>query len=519
MKTKATTGNRAAIYTRISRDAEGLALGVERQRQDLEVLAAERGLQIVARYEDNDIGASTRSMKPRPEYRRLVADAERGEFDLVLAYTSSRLTRRPRENEDLIELAERRGVRFVYRNSPSFDLNTADGRNVARILASNDAAESERIGERVQRKAQQRAEAGEWHGGRPPCGYRFVRDAADRVVGMEIDEPRAAVLREMAQRVLDGDTLYAMCRDLNRRGLRTPPNAKDPNGSMWRSQGLKRALTNPAVIGMREYDGKLHQGTWPAIFDRDTWQRVCDVLLDPERTDPSRSWVQDTSRKRALSGLLVCGSHHDDGRPCGATLVSQTLKGVVTMVCHSQATGGCGHLRINYEPVEKWVVRQLIARLDSDAVRAALADADSDNTEEEARLRHAIRDDQRRLRKLEDDLVDELLSREAFRRQQDRLNQRIDSARRALGALAGRRRVASVASGDDLAAKLADATVEQQRALLKEFIDRVTIRPHPVGVPTNVTKRKTESDEEFQARLADLRESTIKRRVVVTWKV
>lgn len=517
MRTK-TAGNRAAIYTRISRDAEGLALGVERQRQDLEVLATERGLEVVARYEDNDVGASTRSRKPRPSYRQLIADAERGGFDLVLAYTSSRLTRRPRENEDLIELAERRGVRFVYRNSPSFDLNTADGRNVARILASNDAAESERIGERVQRRAKQRAEAGEWHGGRPPCGYRFVRDAADRVVGMEVDEPRAAVLREMAQRVLDGDSLYAMCRDLNRRGLRTPPNAKDPEGSMWRSQGLKRALTSPAVVGMREYDGETHKGTWAAILDVDTWQLVRDVLLDPERTDPTRSWVRDTSRKRALSGLLVCGSHHDDGKACGKALVSQPIKGVPSMICHRHSTGGCGHLRINYEPVERRVVRQLVERLNTDAVRAALADADTDNSDEEARLRHAIREDQRRLRKLEDDLVDEVLSREAFRRQQDRLNQRIETARRALGALAGRRRAASVATGADLEARLAEATVEQQRALLSEFIGRVVIKPHPVGVPTNVTKRKDETDEEFKARLADLRESTLKHRVQVEWK-
>ena len=76
-------------------------------------------------YTDNDIGASTRSRKPRPDYQRMLADARAGRFEVILAYASSRLTRRPREHEDLIELAERHGVAYRYVRSPSVDLNTA----------------------------------------------------------------------------------------------------------------------------------------------------------------------------------------------------------------------------------------------------------------------------------------------------------------------------------------------------------------------------------------------------------
>ncbi len=53
------------------------------------------------------------------------------------------------------------GSDVVAVEPPSFDLATADGRTIARILASNDAVESGRIAERVSRAARQRAEDGD----------------------------------------------------------------------------------------------------------------------------------------------------------------------------------------------------------------------------------------------------------------------------------------------------------------------------------------------------------------------
>src|SRR5262245_55540557 len=153
-----TSGTRAVRYRRISDDPEGRALGVTDQGDDIDRLAKRLGLTVVGDYVDNDISASTRTTKERPDYDRMLADARAGAFDVIMCYSSSRLTRRPRENEDLIELAQRYGIRYVYVQSPEWDLNTADGREYARMAAVRDAAESERISERVQRAARRRAE-------------------------------------------------------------------------------------------------------------------------------------------------------------------------------------------------------------------------------------------------------------------------------------------------------------------------------------------------------------------------
>jgi site-specific DNA recombinase len=516
------TGTRTAIYTRISRDAEGERLGVERQRQDLDDYATDQGLTIVARFEDNDIGASRRTVKRRPDYERMLEEARAGRFDVILAYTSSRLTRRMREHLDLIDLAESHRIKFRYKNSPAFNLNTADGRMIANMLAATDAAESDRISERVARAAQQRAEHGEWHGGWPPCGYTFIRDKADRITGLRVDRARARVLKEMAQRVVEGESLYALCRDLNLRKLKTPPGALATEGAMWRSRTLKRALVSPALIGMREYDGELRPGRWKPILDRDTWDRVRDVLLDPERTDPKRKWMTDTSRKRALSGLMICGGTYDDGAPCGKTLVSSPWAKTKdkpktdTMICSSQATLGCGHVRINYQPVEDRVVRMLIARLDTEKMRKALA-VKEDTTTEETKLRRSVTDVEKRLTHLNEEWTDIGMTNAEYRVQRERLTKRIDDARRALASLTGQRS-ADVANGEDLADRLAGASVERQRAILETFIDAVVIAPQPKGVPTHVTQRREETDKDYAQRLADLRASTLAQRVKIKWR-
>src|SRR4051812_22098949 len=103
-------GTRAAIYVRISQDRDGEGAGVQRQREDCQALVDRMGWTVVKVYEDDDVSASTRSRKPRPAYQAMIAAARAGEVDRIVAYSSSRITRRMRELDDLIDLTEQTGV-------------------------------------------------------------------------------------------------------------------------------------------------------------------------------------------------------------------------------------------------------------------------------------------------------------------------------------------------------------------------------------------------------------------------
>ncbi len=199
----------AAIYSRISHDPEGRQAGVERQEQDCRLLAHERGWEVLEPpYRENDTSASTRSRTKRPVFERLLADAAAGRFSILLAYSTSRLTRRPLEYERLIALTTATSLQIHTVVSGSVRLDTADGRALARVLAAIDAAEAERLSERVKRAKLGRAEQGLWHGGpHPPYGYRYTRRDDGHGLDLEVYPARAALVLRFVQ-PLTGSSSY-----------------------------------------------------------------------------------------------------------------------------------------------------------------------------------------------------------------------------------------------------------------------------------------------------------------------
>lgn len=283
-------GKRSGLYERISDDREGLELGVGRQDEDLRAAAARAGDVVVDTYADNDISASTRSRKVRPDYQRLLTDARAGRIDKIWAYTSSRLTRRPLELEGQIELAERYGIEFAYLRSPSFDLNTANGRMIARMLAAKDANESEETSERIIRTFAQKREKGEHLGG-------------GRLFGWEIDgvTPRVAeqaALAQASEDVLVGVSLYEIMTDWNRSGPATS------RGNKWSVVTVRQVLVRPRNAGLILHNGEI-VGRFPwydtAPVTEETWAAVCAILTDPARND------SPGNKPRWLgTGLYVC---------------------------------------------------------------------------------------------------------------------------------------------------------------------------------------------------------------------
>lgn len=343
---------RAAVYCRISKDDEGRELGVTRQREDCEALAARLGLEVVDTYTDNDIGASTRSRKPRPEYARMLADARAGRFDVILAYTNSRLTRRPMELEALIQLHEKHGTRLQTVASGSADLSTADGRQYARIQASIDAGEAERTAERVARAALQSAQAGGNSGGPRAFGW-----AADKV---SLDPTEAALLRQAVADVLDGRTTHAIVREWNAAGIKTA------RGIEWSAQNLRTVLRSPRLAGWRVYQGGIAvdkqgqpvRGRFEPLLEDAEWRAVIAALTTPAKRSvyPRRG-----ARQYLLSGLMRCAE-------CGQVMFGcreDRANGRTTHVysCSNTTTraDGAHSNTINGETVEQIVVDLVIS--------------------------------------------------------------------------------------------------------------------------------------------------------------
>ena len=289
---------------------------MERQQADCRALCTRLGYEVVDVFVENDTGASTRSRKPRPLYAELIEGARSGRWSVIVAYSSSRLTRRPLEGEALITLFERQGAQFAYVVSSRFDLATADGRMQAGIAASIDAGEAERIAERVGAAKAQAATDGRYRGGMRRYGYE-----AD---GVTVRPSEAAVVKEATSAVLAGRSLSAVAAELNERGAHTS------TGNQWTSTLFRDVLIPPrnaALIG-RGKGAHLEivgPAQWSAVVDEPAgWAaspgrralRTAAVWVCCRRsartrntmTAPRRAWsCRRSPRTSRRGGSVACG--------------------------------------------------------------------------------------------------------------------------------------------------------------------------------------------------------------------
>lgn len=295
------TRKRAVLYLRISDDREGKKLGVERQEQLCRELAERLGVEIVEVYRDNDISASGKKMRRRPDYERMLAAARKHQFDMIISYSNSRLTRRVLEHEALIDLAVEHRISYAFVASPSFDLNSADGRMIARILVAADAAEAQRISERVTARSLQRAQSGGNNGG--PRAFGISAD------GKSLVESEAERIKDWYTRIQGGTKLFTLAAEANTGETKIP----SVNGKPWRPHVIRRILLNERNAGLRFLEVKdeddpnlsvIKEFTTPhkEIVSREIYDDVVRILTDDSR----RTNHVGTARRHVGTGLFIC---------------------------------------------------------------------------------------------------------------------------------------------------------------------------------------------------------------------
>lgn len=366
---------RVAVYARISEDSTSRVevrdgkehvvadgAGVDRQIRDAEALAELRGWKVVEQFHDNDISALRGAH--RPGYQALLRAVANGGVDRVLVWQTSRLWRNRAERARDIDTFAAAQVGIIAVKGPDLDLSTAYGRGMAGLLGEFDTMESEVKSERVAAAAADRARRGVPNGG---LGYGWTRSDDG---GWVLNEAEAAIVREVTDRLLAGETLHALTDDLNERGVPAPGSGENrrrattnPDGTRWGRSSVKKIATRPANAGIRvRHRGKptetMTDGQWPAILPRDRWERAAAKFAP----DPSRANVaRPGARKHLLSfsevgACGVCGSvlRSKTIKPKKATHTPQTL-----YVCDakSQCTGR------NEAKVDELVKEVIVARL------------------------------------------------------------------------------------------------------------------------------------------------------------
>jgi DNA invertase Pin-like site-specific DNA recombinase len=308
-------------------------------------------------YTDNDISAS--NGKPRPAYRRMLDDLREGLAGAVVVWDLDRLHRRPKELEEFIELADEHHIALASVGG-DVDLSTPQGRMVARIKGAVARQEADQISRRVRRKFDQLAATGHVsNGGRRPFGY--TRDR------MALVPEEAATVRELAARVLTGESLRELVGDLQARNVPTS------TGAPWSRQAVRTLLCSARIAGLRRHrDQVVGPAAWPAILDRATWEAVRAVLTDPDR----RALGHANTRRFLLSGIARCSM-------CGGPLhVHHRTPSDHRTNSYACRRRGCGKVAVRVPALDEFVTRLVVARLEREGVQP-LAEGHDDQLGEE----------------------------------------------------------------------------------------------------------------------------------------
>jgi DNA invertase Pin-like site-specific DNA recombinase len=468
--TTSTDTIRCATYNRISRDANGEAAGVARQRKDTDAattLARSEGWTVVAKLADNDRSASRYARKEREDWLRLVAMVEAGQVDAVIVTNSDRLLRQPKELEWLIDMAESKGLLLRQASGSVVDLSSAAGRLGARVHIAAAAYEADMASERQRSKLRHDAENGRPHWGRRPYGYASRVHGAVEPIGFEsgdIVPAEAAVIVEMAQRILSGDSLSQVARWANEAGHRTPLGLK------WQAQTVKLCVSNPRTAGLRhrvrritehgrqrDVHDIIGEAQWAPILDTETWEALCARVALMARPLPQKG------RKALLSGLvhcLVCGTPREMHRITVGTPPYSSYR------CVSRPDGGCGS-SIAADRVEEVAI-------------AAVIDALSERVKVERRRPSAMHDDLGDLQEQMDELSimvgEGTISMRDFGNAMAGLKRRQEAALAARAAVSGMELVTYYAERKGgLAGAWEEMDIDSRRALVRLVVESVDI--------------------------------------------
>lgn len=345
---------KVAIYSRYSTDSQDVT-SIAGQTANCESLCVREGFEIAGRYADEGISGND---DQRPEYRKLLAAMERGEYEAIICDETSRATRNQAELHRLV--AELRFRDQYLITCDGVDTRSEGAEILLSVKAAIDTMESRKIGYRTHRSLRERHKAGHAAGGRI-YGYTTVQDGEYRK--RVIDPEQAAVVQKIFEWYAEGDSAKTIARKLNEAGIPSPSGKPLgwPHttiiGCRSKASGI---LRNSIYVGRPAWGKRMNKrrpGTanklqkrrpeaeWDIFEDEslriisdDVWNKV-KARLDR----PARAVKNGRPPRYLLSGLIKCAS-------CGG---HYTLFNGRSYRCSSQQNGRdsfCSQTRHLYRP-------------------------------------------------------------------------------------------------------------------------------------------------------------------------
>ncbi len=381
----------------------------------------------------------------RPEFQRLIHDAENKKFDVLICYRLDRISRDVADFSSTIEELNDNNIDFVSIKE-QFDTSTPMGRAMMYIASVFAQLERETIAERIKDNMLQLATTGRWLGGVPPLGFENKRIT---YIDSEYKERSLVVLNSIKEEMELVDFFYDKYLELGSihklRKYLIHNDYKTKNDAYFSGRVISDILRNPAYVkadnrvieyleskninvagkdrvnnkkGMLIYNKKNKKGLndfdeWIAAVAKhdgvmlpDKWLKV-QYKLDKNSMKLPR---ESTSKVGLLSGVLKCAKC---GRAMNLIYGAKRKDGTRPhyYVCRLKTISGkakCDNKNIRGIDVEHTVINKILKLAESKNTLLEELEKFEDSKTNNKTLLDELKDKKEQLLKEVDNLVSEV---------------------------------------------------------------------------------------------------------------
>ncbi len=365
------------IYCRLSEEDKNKknkgddSESIQNQKSMLITYAVERGWEIYRIYSDDDYTGADRR---RPEFNRMLQDAEDGKINIVLCKSQSRFSRE-------LEIVERYihgyfllwGIRFIG-VADNADTAVRGNKKARQINGLVNEWYLEDLSDSIKSVFDDRRSKGLHIGADVAYGYKKDPENKGHIV---VDPHAAGIVREIFELFASGMGKNAIIRRLNERGEPNPAEYKRVNGlfarsspgkygTLWGVQTIGRILKNEIYIG------NMIQGTSGTVSykikkivrkPREEWFYVPgthEAIIEKELWNTVQELLKSHSRSRKC-GTVNIFSRKARCAYCGYAMYSQTKHKKKYLTCGSRERipGSCTGSFIPQRVLEEAVLEEL----------------------------------------------------------------------------------------------------------------------------------------------------------------
>ena len=276
---------RAVIYSRYSAGPDQTIQSIEGQLRVCKNYIASHGWDYAGYYADEHISGRT---DQRPQFQEMISAAERGEFDVLVVYSTDRFSRNKYDSINYKQKLKKLGIKIAYaaENIP----DGPEGILLESLMEGWAEYYSEELSRKVKRGMHDTATKCKSTGGNRTFGYRTGPDGK-----LVVDEEEAEAVRTMYKMIAEGGKVAECVRWLRDQGF------VNRRGKPYGLTTVRYCLSNDRYLGIFKFDDVIIPGGQPAIIDKTLYDEV------QQRLEENKKAMPKNRIKYVLSGKMICG--------------------------------------------------------------------------------------------------------------------------------------------------------------------------------------------------------------------